>query len=55
METESSEEISDQEKCIRLYVLTAARNAKFLLSQQKAEQFTAKIATGIIKNSKISK
>jgi len=30
------------EKCIKLYALTAVRNAKFLSSQQKASQFFAK-------------
>lgn len=40
-----SEEILDQEQCIRLYVQNAAKNAKFRSSLQRASRFTAKIAT----------
>ncbi len=48
---EEEEETSDHEKCTRLLALTAVRNAKFLSSQQKAGQFTAKSATLNIKSS----
>jgi hypothetical protein len=43
---EAQEEVSAaQEKCTKLCVLTAVRNAKFLSNQGKALQFTAKIVT----------
>lgn len=44
-EEEVQEEIlMDLERCIKQYVLIAARNAKCLSSQQKAEKFSAKNA-----------
>jgi hypothetical protein len=40
--TEDLEEISTaQEKCTKQFVLIVNRNAKFLLNQQKANQFSA--------------
>jgi len=39
-----SEEIPGLEKCIRLFVPSAAKNVKFLSSRQKASQFTAENA-----------
>jgi len=39
-----SEEILDLEKCIKLFVLSVARNVKFLLSLQKESLFFARIA-----------
>jgi len=35
-----------QEKCIKQFALNAAKNARFLSSQQKASRFTAKNVTG---------
>ena len=46
------EETSGQEKCTRLYVLSAGRNVKYHSSQQTASQFSAKIATKRKKASK---
>jgi hypothetical protein len=39
-----SEEISDQERCIKQLAQSADRNAKFLSSQLRASQFSARNA-----------
>jgi hypothetical protein len=36
--------LADLEKCTKQYVLNVRKTVKFLSSQQKASQFTAKIA-----------
>lgn len=41
----STEDQESPEKCTRLHVLSAERNAKFHSSQQKASQSTAEIAS----------
>ena len=38
-------QVSARERCIRQPVLSAERNAKFHSSQQKASQYSARIAT----------
>jgi hypothetical protein len=38
------------EKCTKLFVLTVAKNVKFLSSQQKVNQFIVKTVTKIIKS-----
>ena len=49
---EAAEEVilTALEKCIKLYALTAVRNAKFLSSQQKASLFIAETAIKSIRN-----
>ena len=42
-----------KEKCIKLFALTAARNAKFRLSPRTADQSTAETATRNIRNSRL--
>jgi hypothetical protein len=43
--------VSDQGKCTKLFAQIAARNAKFLSSQQKANQYTAETVIRSIRNS----
>ena len=44
-------EVSDLERCTRLFALNARRNAKFLSSLQKVNQFTAKTVFKSTENS----
>jgi len=48
------QEMTDLERCTKQFAVIAARNAKFLSSQQKADQSFARIASRIIRSSKLN-